>query len=145
MEVHAQPRAGRRLPTRFHAPADRPGVGRADGVAQRDSRYPASAASRTIAVTAASGTSPSNGSPKATEMVSDSLGALGRPALAAAISRMTRSWSCTGMPWLRTPKPSDALTTAFTSLQPAATARSQPRRFSASPMRERPGRGAGRP
>jgi hypothetical protein len=99
------------------------------------SPMPARAASAAIAATCASLTSPSKGSPKATETVSERRG----PPSAAwrsAIRAMVATCSATEAPWFRMPKPSEAQTTTLASSQPAATHRSQPRSFKTRPMRE---------
>ena len=99
---------------------------------------PSAAASRTMPTTRSAGTSPSNGHPNATEIVSEIGGPpsiLRRPTMPAS----TATCSATVAPWLRTPKPSLAQTTTLASSQPLATARSQPRSLRTSPMRETPG------
>ena len=96
---------------------------------------PSAAASRTMATTWSSATSPSNGQPNATEMVSE----IGGPPSAsrrATMAARVATCSATEAPWLRMPKPSVAQTTTLASSQPLATARSQPRSLSTRPMRE---------
>ena len=69
-----------------------------------------------------SGTSPSNGQPKAAEIVT-----VTRMPSAAARARIldtTSTASATDMPWLRWLKVSVVITTVFTSRIPAARARS---------------------
>ena len=99
---------------------------------------PSAPASRASATTWSSGTSPSNGQPKATERVT-LIGGPPSTSRRATIAASAAIWSATPAPWLRMPKPSVAQTTTLASSTLAAKARSQPRSFSTRPMRERPG------
>ena len=77
-------------------------------------------------------TSPSNGQPNAAEIVTCARTPAARAA--RAMSSHAATDSAVVAPWLRRLNVSVATTTMPTSSQPAATARSKPRRFSTSPM-----------